>query len=91
MSWRMRCESPGSATCSNVEWVVFYNDVIVGEYTADLVAEDQIILELKVAGALSDAHVPQYRDYPRATGKPLCLLINFGRPQVEIRRITAQA
>jgi GxxExxY protein len=71
--------------------VVFYDDVIVGEYTADLIAEDKVIVELKVVGALSDVHVPQCRNDLRATGKPLCLLINFGRPKVEIRRITAQA
>jgi hypothetical protein len=56
--------------------VVFYDDVIVGEYTADLLVEDQVIVELKVVGALSDVHVPQCRNYLRATGKPLCLLIN---------------
>ncbi len=71
--------------------VVFYDDVIVGEYTADLLVEDQVIVELKVVGALSDVHVPQCRNYLRATGKPLCLLINFGQPKVEIRRITAGA
>jgi GxxExxY protein len=71
--------------------VVFYDDVIVGEYTADLIVEDQVIVELKVVGALGDLHVPQCRNYLRATGKPLCLLINFGRPKVEIRRIAADA
>ena len=71
--------------------VVFYDDVIVGEFTADLLVEDQVIVELKVVGALSDVHLPQCRNYLRATGKPLCLLINFGRPKVEIRRVTAQA
>jgi GxxExxY protein len=70
------------------EIVVFYDDVIVGEYTADLIVEDQVIVELKVVPALSDVHLPQCRNYLRATGKPLCLLINFGRSQVEIRRIT---
>jgi GxxExxY protein len=69
--------------------VVFYDDVVVGEYIADLIVEDQVIVELKVVGALSDVHVPQCRNYLRATGKPLCLLINFGRSKVEIRRVTA--
>jgi len=71
--------------------VVIYDDVIVGEYTADLMVGDQVIVELKVVEALGDVHVPQCRNYLRATGKPLCLLINFGRSKVEIRRITAQA
>ena len=67
--------------------VVFYDDVIVGEYTADLLVEDQVIVELKVVAGLSDVHLPQCRNYLRATGKSLCLLINFGRPKVEIRRV----
>jgi GxxExxY protein len=71
--------------------VVFYDDVIVGEFIADLMVEDQVIVELEVVGALSDMHVPQCRNYLRATGKPLCLLINFSPSKVEIRRITAQA
>ena len=71
--------------------VVIYDDVIVCEYTADLMVGDQVIVELKVVEALGDVHVPQCRNYLRATGKPLCLLINFGRSKVEIRRITAQA
>src|SRR5476649_910333 len=39
--------------------VVFYDDVIGGEYTADILGEDQVIVELKVVGGLSDGHVPQ--------------------------------
>ncbi len=68
--------------------VVLYDDVVVGEFTADLLVEDRVIVELKVVAALSDVHLPQCRNYLRATGKPLCLLINFGRPKIEIRRIT---
>jgi GxxExxY protein len=65
--------------------------LVVGEFTADLFVEDQVIVEFKVVNALSDVHLPQCRNYLRATGKPLCLLINFGRPKVAIRRVTAQA
>jgi GxxExxY protein len=83
-----RCENAGSMPSRNGEIVVFCDDVIVGEFTADLLVEDQVIVELKVVGALSDVHLPQCRNYLRATGKPLCLLINFSRSQVEIRRIT---
>jgi GxxExxY protein len=53
--------------------VVFYDDVIVGEFAADLIVEDQVIVELKVAGALSDGHVLQCRNDLRATGKPQAL------------------
>ncbi len=70
--------------------VVIYDGVVVGEFTADLLVEDRVIVELKVVAALSDVHLPQCRNHLRATGKPLCLLINFGRPKIEIRRITAE-
>jgi GxxExxY protein len=56
--------------------VVFYDGVIISDYIAGLLVEDQVIVELTVAGALSDVHIPQCRNYPRAAGKPLCLLIN---------------
>ena len=71
--------------------VVLYDTIIVGEYAADLLVEDRVIVELKAVGALSDVHIPQCRNYLRATNMPLCLLINFGRPRIEIRRIEAQA
>jgi GxxExxY protein len=64
--------------------------MIAGEFTAGLLVEDQVILELKVASALSDVPIQQCRNYLRATGKPLCLLINCGRLKMEIRRIAAQ-
>jgi GxxExxY protein len=64
--------------------------VVVGEYTAGRMAEDQVIVELKVVGALSDVHLPQCRNHLRTTGTPLCLLINLVRPKVEIRRVTAE-
>ncbi len=51
--------------------VVFYSDVIVGEHTANLLVEDQVIVERKVAGTLSDVQIPQCRNYLQATGKPL--------------------
>jgi GxxExxY protein len=62
--------------------VVFYDGVIVG---------DEVIFELKVDGVPSDVRVQQCRNDLRATGKPLCLLMNFGRARVPFRRITAQA
>ncbi|HEX4365859.1 MAG TPA: GxxExxY protein [Rhodopila sp.] len=54
-------------------------------------SNDQIIVEFTVAGALSDMHVRQRRNYLRATGKALGLPTNFGQTKVDLRRITAQA
>jgi GxxExxY protein len=66
---------------------VTYDGVTVGEYTADLVVDDRLIVELKVVKARDDIHVAQCINYLKATGFRLCLLINFGKPRVEIKRI----
>jgi GxxExxY protein len=91
MPLRTRRESAGWASSSSGGSSSFYDGLVIGEFTTDLLVEDRVIVELKVVAALSDVHVPQCRNYLRATGTPLCLLINFGRPKVEIRRITAEA
>ena len=66
-----RYESPGRCGSPVQQWgsVVFYDDVIVSEFTADLLIENFVIVALKVVGAPSDVHIPQYRNYLRATGK----------------------
>ena len=66
---------------------VIYDGVIVGEYFADLIVENCLLIELKTAVAFSDNHKAQCINYLHATKFPLCLLINFGRPRVEIKRI----
>ena len=69
--------------------VVRYDTIIVGDYTADLMVEDQVVIELKVARSLYNQHVAQCMNYLRATNKPVCLLINFGCPRIEIRRVVS--
>ncbi len=66
--------------------VVFYDDIVVGQYAVDLLVEDIVMVELKAVKALDNAHDAQCINYLRATGLPLCLLFNFGKPRVEIRR-----
>ena len=66
---------------------VRYRDVVVGEYFADLLVEDGLLIELKVARALDDAHRAQCLNYLRATGLRLGLLLNFGQPRLGIQRI----
>jgi GxxExxY protein len=63
-----------------------FDGVIVGEYVADLVVENAVLVEIKAVKALDDVHAAQCINYLKATGIPLCLLINFGRPRVEHRR-----
>ena len=66
---------------------VTYKGVLAGEYFADLLVEGAILIELKTAQALDGTHRAQCINYLRATGKRLCLLINFGRPRIEVQRI----
>ncbi len=67
--------------------VVRYDDMIVGEYAADLLVEGTIVVELKVVKTLDSVHTAQTINYLKATGLGVCLLLNFGKPRLEIRRI----
>jgi GxxExxY protein len=57
---------------------VYYQGSLVGNYFADLVLENKVIIELKVADAICDAHIAQLRNYLRATEIEVGLLLNFG-------------
>ena len=66
---------------------VMYDGVMVGEYFIDLLVEASILIELKTVAELSGVHRAQCLNYLRATGMHLCLLMNFGRPRLEVRRV----
>ncbi|BDU71515.1 GxxExxY protein [Mesoterricola silvestris] len=66
---------------------VFYEGERVGHYKADLIVEGRVIVEVKAIQALSDVDVAQGLNYLRATGLPTCLLINFGKAKIEVRRL----
>ena len=67
---------------------VFYKDQVVGEYFADIVVEDKIILELKVCNQLSNIHKAQLINYLKSTGLKIGYLINFGsKSKLEFFRI----
>ena len=66
---------------------VSYDGVVVGDYIADLLVEQIVLVELKAAKALDDIHMAQCLNYLKATGFHVCLLLNFGKPKVEVKRI----
>ena len=66
---------------------VRYDGVVVGEYLADLLVEDSVVVELKAVKALDDVHLAQCLNYLKATGLHLALLLNFGTPKLEVKRI----
>lgn len=66
---------------------VMYDDVEVGDYVADLLVENSVIVELKAIKALDNIHRAQCLNYLKATGMSVCLLVNFGPPKIEIKRV----
>jgi len=66
---------------------VYYKDELVGDYFADILVEDEIIIELKTVKEFDDIHIAQCLNYLKITGLKLCLLINFSKPRVDIKRI----
>jgi GxxExxY protein len=66
---------------------VQFEGVIVGDYAADLLVADQIILELKTDAVYRAAHEAQLLNELRGTGIRLGYLINFGRERVEYKRL----
>ncbi len=66
---------------------VYYDGFVVGDYVADLLVENQILIELKAVKAIDENHRAQCMNYLKATGHTVCLLINFGAPKLEVKRI----
>jgi GxxExxY protein len=66
--------------------IVYYEGENVGEFEADVLVEDAIILELKSVRQLAKAHEVQLVNYLVATGKDVGLLLNFGEEKVDVKR-----
>ncbi len=78
----------GGMVCEQQKPVkVHYSGYIVGDYMADIVVDDKIILELKSARAIDDAHIAQTLNYLKATGLRLALILNFGPEKMESKRM----
>jgi GxxExxY protein len=65
---------------------VRFQGVVVGDYFADLLVEDYVVVELKSAKAIDESHKAQCINYLKATGMHVALLINFGPDKVEVKR-----
>ncbi len=66
---------------------VYYDGIIVGSFEADLLVEECIIVELKAIKTTTERDEAQCLNYLKATNLYIGLLINFGNPKVEIKRI----
>ncbi len=84
------------AVCEAGLWVrtqapieVLFRGQVVGEFYADLLIDDKVIVELKaVPSPLAPIHEAQLINYLNATGVPVGLLMNFGQPKLQYRRLT---
>ena len=66
---------------------VHYAGRIVGDYIPDILVERDMVVEIKAIPAIEPNHRQQCINYLRATDLRVCLLLNFGRPRLEVRRI----
>lgn len=66
---------------------VNFHGRIVGDYIADILVENQIILELKAQDKIVDIHKAQTLNYLRATNLRLAILLNFGKDRLEHERL----
>jgi GxxExxY protein len=66
---------------------VYYNGIVVGEFYADILVEGAVIIELKAAKDHNEVFIAQCLNYLKATGLRVCLLLNFGKPRLEIKHL----
>ena len=72
---------------SQVPIRVFYKENAVGEYIADILVEEKVIVELKTVEKLNKIHEAQLLNYLKATDIRVGLLVNFNHPRAEIKRM----
>jgi GxxExxY protein len=66
---------------------VRYKDVLVGDFIADLLVDECVIVEVKAIKSLDDIHTAQCVNYLKATGVNVCLLVNFNSPRATVKRV----
>ena len=66
---------------------VFYKNECVGEYFADILVEDKVIIELKTVERIDKIHEAQLLNYLKATGIHIGLLVNFRHEKADIKRL----
>jgi len=67
---------------------VHYDGVVVGDFSADMLVEDKIMVELKASQAIAPANEVQLVNYLTATRIEIGLLLNFGAEKLEFKRKT---
>ena len=68
------------------EVLVRYKDLMAGEYRADFLVDDKVIVEIKAIKSLTEIHEAQLINYLKGSGYRVGLLINFGAASLEYKR-----
>jgi GxxExxY protein len=76
----------GLRVSSLVKIPVFFRDRLIGDFIADILVEEKVILELKAVSELTPAHEAQLLNYLKATTIEIGLLLNFG-PKPKVKRM----
>ncbi len=71
---------------SQIPIEVIFRGVLVGEFYADILVENKVLLELKAVGGLSKEHFAQIINYLKATKIGVGMIVNFGTAKIEYRR-----
>ncbi len=77
----------GLSAGEEIPFEVTYKEMVLGRYFCDLLVEGSIVVELKAVDQLNSSHVGQVLNYLKAGGIKVGLLLNFGKPRLEYRRI----
>ena len=77
----------GLSAASQVKLQVKFRGVIVGDFFADILVDNKVLLELKAVSRILSEHKAQTINYLKATGIEVGLLINFGNPKIEYIRL----
>ena len=72
---------------AEASFAVSYKGQHIGQYYADILVEDVLVVELKCVERLAREHTAQCLNYLRVSGRRICLLVNFQRPKAEWQRI----
>ena len=72
---------------AQASFAIDYKGQHIGEYYSDILVEGALVIELKCVERLANEHTAQCLNYLRASGRSVCLLVNFQRPKAEWRRI----
>ena len=75
---------------NQVRLYVVFRGECVGEFFADIVVENKILLELKAVKQLAPEHKAQIINYLKASGMEVGLLLNFAKPELEYKRFLNQ-